>query len=183
MDKPTRDALHSNQQKSRFNLILGSALGLGLSPFAPGTCGTLLGVAAHILIATLLPTGWRTAALIAVLLLVCVANHLLTPWAREYWRSSDPKNFVLDEIAGYLIVPILFHHGELWQIIVWGFLLFRGFDLIKFPPARQIDRHMKNSWGIILDDIVSGFYAVAVMYCMFWIGQRYGLETWFFTNN
>lgn len=162
-------------------ITISSAFGLGLSPIAPGTCGALLGILFHILVVFFLPYKFHVIVLIFILLIVILANHLLTPWAQAYWQSGDPKHFVLDEIAGYLIVPIFFHQGELWQIILWGFLLFRILDIIKIPPARQIDRRMKNSWGIVLDDIISGAYAVLIMYFLLWLGQKFDLEHIFFT--
>lgn len=162
-------------------IAIGSALGLGLSPVAPGTLGALLGVLLHVLAALYLPFNFQIVTFAGALLLVAVANYLLTPWAREYWQSEDPRHFVLDEIAGYLMVPIFFHGGQLWQSVVWGFVLFRLFDIIKLPIARQIDRKMKNSWGILLDDLVSGGYAVIVMYIFLWIGPMLGIEKWLIT--
>jgi phosphatidylglycerophosphatase A len=164
-----------------FKVAIGSALGLGLSPVAPGTLGALWGVLLHIFLGLYTSPFLQSLIAFAALILVSLANHLLTPWAREYWQSEDPRHFVLDEIAGYLMVPIFFHQGGLWQSVLWGFILFRLFDIIKLPPARQIDRKMKNSWGILLDDLVSGGYAVIVMYVFLWIGPAWGLEKWLIT--
>lgn len=149
-------------------IFIGSGFGLGLSPIAPGSCGALLGVAAHILIWSYLPSAIRLYALVFIFLLVCAVHFLLTPWAVAYWRSKDPGHFVLDEVAGYLLVIILYRHGNLWQIALWGFLLFRLFDIIKIPPARQIDRNMPGAWGILLDDFVSAGYAVLAMFILKW---------------
>ena len=77
---------------------------------------------------------------------------------------------MLDEVAGYLVVPILFHGGELWQVALVGFLLFRIFDIIKIPPARQIDQNMHGPWGIVLDDLISGVYAALAIYGLVWFG-------------
>ena len=112
----------------------------------------------------------RCPALVLGLVAVVAANHWLTPWAVKYWKDEDPGNFVLDEVAGYLVVPILFRGGELWQVALWGFLLFRVFDIIKIPPARQIDQNMHGSWGIVLDDIISGIYAALALYALVWLG-------------
>lgn len=150
--------------------FLASGFGLGLSPIAPGTFGTLSGVAIHLLVGLYLPQGARWYALILIFLIVCAVHFLTAPWAIEHWRSKDPQHFVLDEVAGYLLVPILFPYGSLWQVALWGFLLFRAFDIIKVPPARQIDRNMSGAWGILLDDLVSSGYAVAVMFILRWVG-------------
>lgn len=151
-------------------LAVGTSLGLGLSPIAPGSFGALLGVAYHIGVAELLPAPWQVPALALGLAAVVAANHVLTPWAVAYWKDEDPGHFVLDEVAGYLVVPILFRGGELFQVALWGFLLFRIFDIIKIPPARQIDRDLHGPWGIVLDDIVSGSYAALALYALAALG-------------
>jgi phosphatidylglycerophosphatase A len=143
---------------------IGSAFGLGLSPVAPGSFGALLGVLYTIAAFTLAGVEGRVYAIAAALLAVAAANHWLTPWAVDYWKDEDPRHFVLDEVAGYLVVPLLLPHASLWQVGFWGFLLFRIFDVVKIPPARQIDRHLHGPWGILLDDLVSGAYAAAALY-------------------
>ena len=167
--KPTGNSLR---------LALGSALWLGLSPVAPGSCGALLGVLIHVSSVLLLPPGWAMAALITAFVAVSALHFFLTPWAQAYWHSEDPKNFVLDEVAGYLLVPILFHHGRLWQVALWGFLSFRILDIIKVPPARQIDRDMRGALGVILDDLVGAAYAVLFLYVLMWLGVRVGMDRW-----
>jgi phosphatidylglycerophosphatase A len=146
------------------NNAIGSALGLGLSPVAPGSFGALLGVAYTVAVFLVLPVAGRSWAIAFFLLAVSVANHLLTPWAVAFWKNEDPRHFVLDEVAGYLVVPLLVPQGTLWQVAFWGFLAFRVFDVIKIPPARQIDRSMHGPWGILLDDLVSGAYAALAVY-------------------
>ncbi len=157
-------ALGISPTRSRVYLAIGSALYLGLAPVAPGTFGALVGVAVHVIAVMTLPPTIAWAVIFAALIAVSVANHVLTPWAERYFHSDDPKNFVLDEVAGYLVVPLLFPHGPLVPVAVSGFLLFRIFDIIKIPPARQIDRDLHGPWGILLDDIVSGAYAALALY-------------------
>jgi phosphatidylglycerophosphatase A len=117
-----------------------------------------------------------------VFFLVCAANNWLTPWAVAFWQQEDPGHFVLDEVAGYLLVPLLFHQGQLWQVALWGFLLFRVFDIIKIPPARQVDQQIHGAWGILLDDLVSSVYVVLVMYGLWWLGPKIGLEKWLISS-
>ena len=153
-------------------LFVASACGLGLLPIAPGSFGALLGVVAHVAVAFWAPPNVQWVSLVLILLAVSAAHIALTPWSQARWHSLDPKNFVLDEVAGYLVVPILFHRGPLWKTAFCGFLLFRILDVIKVPPARQIDRDTHGAWGILLDDIVSGLYAVGCLYAMDWVFLR-----------
>ncbi len=151
----------------KIRLLGATAFGFGLSPVMPGTCGTVPGVAIHVLIVLTLPAKFQWASLVAVFLLACVGNLALAPWAIRYWKSKDPKHFVLDEVAGYLVIPILFTQGSLWKVALWGFFLFRIFDIIKTPPASYFDKNVSGGWGILLDDIVAGLYAVLVIYMIF----------------
>lgn len=151
-------------------LFIGTAFGLGLSPIMPGTFGALLGVLLHVSTVFLLPSNYHLIVLFTIFVCVCAANHVLFPWAKNYWKSDDPAHFVLDEVAGYLFVPILFQQGKFWPVVIWGFILFRFFDIIKMPIARQIDQKLHNAWGVILDDIVSAIYAVITMIFISWVG-------------
>ena len=92
----------------RLKLLVASAMGLGLSPVVPGTCGTLLGVIIHLAIVWIFPAAMVLPALVFAFIAVSAANHLLTPWAETYWQTEDPGHFVLDEVAGYLFIPVLF---------------------------------------------------------------------------
>jgi phosphatidylglycerophosphatase A len=148
----------------RCRLLFASALGLGLLPLAPGSFGALLGVGMHLAVVWHCPEKWQWAVLAACFVAVCIAHFLLTPWAQKYWNDSDPGQFVLDEVAGYLVVPLVVRAEPLWVVVVSGFLLFRVLDIIKVPPARQIDRDWHGAWGILMDDIVSGLYASGLVW-------------------
>jgi phosphatidylglycerophosphatase A len=154
--------------KNIINIAIASAFGLGLSPIFPGTCGALLGVFLHFMIITFFPSSFQWTSLLIVFILTCLANHWLTPWAVGYWNAPDPKHFVLDEVAGYLWVQILFRHeGQFWKIAGCGFLIFRILDIFKLiPPTRYIDRNIHGAWGILLDDLVSASYAALLMYIL-----------------
>ncbi len=143
---------------------------MGLLPLAPGSFGALWGVVLHLVGWYFLPWELLVPWLVACLLIVSWLNHILTPWAVEFWRgkarkADDPGQFILDEIAGYLMVPIVFQ-GDPFVAATFGFLLFRVLDIIKIQPARWIDRNLHGSWGILLDDLVSGAYAGCVLWAV-----------------
>lgn len=155
-------------------LLLATALGLGLAPVAPGTFGTLLGVLIHVLAESAAPSSWVPPILLAALGLTTVLHIRLTPFAQEHWKSEDPGNFVLDEVAGYLTAALLFPYGPLWPRVLGLFLLFRLFDIVKPQPARYFDRSVSGPWGILMDDIVAGGYAAGTLYVVMWIKQAFG---------
>lgn len=135
--------------------LFGSGLGLGLVPWAPGTFGTLGGVA----VAWALPSD---PALVAAAAVVFVLGLILA--ARL--KGEDPGWFVLDEIAAYLLVPIGLGRG--W--LVWGgaFVFFRLFDISKPWPIRHLER-VPGGWGVMLDDLLAAFYAHAALRLTLWL--------------
>jgi phosphatidylglycerophosphatase A len=75
-------------------------------------------------------------------------------------RLKDPQFVVIDEVAGQLITLIAVPVS--WKSLLLGFILFRGFDIVKPPPVRQIE-NLPGGFGIVLDDVGAGLYALAVM--------------------
>jgi phosphatidylglycerophosphatase A len=67
--------------------------------------------------------------------------------------NDDPGPVVIDEAAGYLFTVAFLPHA-LWTVLA-GFLLFRLLDIVKPPPARQLER-LHGGWGIVLDDVAAG---------------------------
>lgn len=144
-------------------VAVATAGGLGLSPILPGTAGALAGVAIYLSLGAVSSGLWLTTWLSYVLVGVAVLNHVLTPWAQAFWGHPDPSAFVLDEVAGFLVVPLLAPTAPTLVIATLGFVAFRILDTVKIPPARQIDRKMPGSWGILFDDLVSGAYAALLV--------------------
>jgi len=73
---------------------------------------------------------------------------------------KDPQFVVIDEVAGQLITLIAVPVA--WKTLLAGFILFRGFDIVKPPPVRQLEQ-LPEGFGIVLDDVAAGLYALIVM--------------------
>lgn len=71
-------------------------------------------------------------------------------------KTPDPSIVVIDEMVGIWITLLFL--PKTWMAILIAFLAFRGFDIVKLPPARQLE-NIPNGWGIMLDDVVAGIYA------------------------
>ena len=88
-------------------LFLASGFFLGLAPVVPGSFGALVGLAWHGLA---LGLGWGESAIrfwcLCGVFLFAGLHYRLTPWAQAHWHDFDPKHFVLDEVVGYLCVPL-----------------------------------------------------------------------------
>jgi phosphatidylglycerophosphatase A len=153
----------------RLKFWISTAFGLGLSPILPGTCSALLGLILHLLILHILPEAAQFSVLVALFIIFSALCLYLSDWAEAYWKKPDYQSFVLDEVAGYLLVPILFRADNTLPYIIWGFILFRILDMIKIFPANRIDKQMKNRYGVLLDDFVSAIYAAVVLYIAWFI--------------
>ncbi len=144
---------------NRLKLAIVSCGFLGLSPFAPGTVGTLGGVA----IAFLLRDAPNFPVWIAIVCgVLYAASQPLGAWAERYAGKKDPGIFVMDEVIGYLIT-VAWTAGPSLLALCVAFFVFRFFDIVKPPPARQMER-IGGGHGILLDDVFAGLWGlVAVM--------------------
>jgi phosphatidylglycerophosphatase A len=132
--------------------ILWTCFGLGMVPFAPGTFGTLGGVA----LGFLLPGPLWLLGAVAVLMAVGVP---LARLAERVAGRADPGSFVLDEVAGYLVALLWLPAGhDRGLILLLAFLAFRLFDIAKPPPVRRLER-LPGGWGVMVDDLAAGAYA------------------------
>ena len=131
---------------------------LGCSPFAPGTVGTLGGVA----IAWLMRD---TQPFLVWVLVVCaflyVVGRSLGPWSEAYAKKKDPGIFVLDEVIGYLIT-VAWVTGPSPLTLAVGFFVFRFFDVFKPSLARKLEQ-VPGGDGILLDDVVAGLYGFVLV--------------------
>ncbi|ACE84784.1 phosphatidylglycerophosphatase A family protein [Cellvibrio japonicus] len=126
--------------------------GTGLSPWAPGTMGTLAAIPIYWLIQDV---SWP----------IYLSWLLVTFILGVYWcgRSSralgvhDHGGIVWDEFVGYWVTMFMAPKGWIW--ILLGFVLFRFFDIVKPWPIRWLDRRVKGGFGIMVDDLLAGILA------------------------
>ena len=137
--------------------FLALGFGAGLSPVAPGTVGTLVGLP---LAALLRAYAGDTGYLLALALGFAVGVWAADRTGRDL-GVADHGAIVWDEIVAFMLV--LFFVGADPVRQAFAFLLFRVFDIVKPPPARLIDREWHHGFGVMADDIVAAFYALLVM--------------------
>jgi phosphatidylglycerophosphatase A len=144
-----------------------TVLGSGFLRPAPGTWGSATACVLFAPVWFVLHhvDGWAVdAGLLAGILLASVLAVVWGEWASARFASKDPHEFVLDEFAGQwvslLVLPIA-GSASLWGLacaVGSQFFLFRVFDVLKPPPARQLER-LPAGWGILFDDLAAGIYA------------------------
>ncbi len=141
-------------------------LGLGYVPFAPGTFGT----AAAAIFTWAARPGMYALPAIAVIITVFGA---VAAGNAEKELGKDSSRIIIDEVAGYL-VTVLFLPLSL-GVIIWAFVLFRLFDILKPPPINLLER-LPGGIGVMADDIGAGVFANIVLRAatLYW-GARLGI--------
>jgi len=138
--------------------------GLGHGPIAPGTWGSLGAVAVYLAV-SFATGGVGNAWLLGMVAAASAVNLYLGPWAVTHYGSSDPKPVVIDEVAGMWLSLVFVPVGGGWRMVwvcVAAFLLFRIFDILKLPPAKQLER-LPTGAGILCDDLAAGIQANIVL--------------------
>jgi phosphatidylglycerophosphatase A len=139
---------------------IGSGFGAGLSPIAPGTAGTAVGLLLFWPMRTLSPLVLIGAIVLLFLIGVYAAAHV----ARQEQRE-DPGLVVVDEIVG-MWISLLFVP---WSpaTAAGAFVLFRIMDVVKPFPARRLE-DLPGGWGIMADDVMAGVYANVALQAILW---------------
>ena len=130
--------------------LIASGGGAGYAPGAPGTAGSLVGLAIG---AVLLHFGH------GVLLLGALAVSGAGVWAvNRVGGGEDPGWIVVDEIAGQMIALLALPYLSLPGLFL-AFALFRLFDITKLGPIGLLDRR-HDALGVMGDDWIAGVFAL-----------------------
>lgn len=146
--------------------LITSGFGLGRLPLAPGTWGSVP-VAAFFALMCYVGAGvWTISAVMVVIALAASAACVtFGPTVIEAAGKNDPREIVVDEMAGQAITFIgISATGEKAILIttVFGFLLFRLLDIAKPWPCRKLEK-LPAGWGVLADDLAAGVYAAIVL--------------------
>jgi phosphatidylglycerophosphatase A len=137
--------------------LLACGFGSGLSPFAPGTVGTLFAWATY----PLLRSWMNDLELLGFLAACFIGGILAVHKTGADLGVADHGSIVWDEIVPFWLVLLLCPTGLICQAT--AFVLFRLFDIFKPQPARYFDQKVKNGFGVMADDLVAGAYTVLVL--------------------
>jgi phosphatidylglycerophosphatase A len=187
-------------RKRRFAYLIATSLGLGYLPFAPGTWGSLAGLALAAIIAIrndwIIPGDWLISSEIigrALFVLLSAIGVWAAGRVANDCGKKDPQFVVIDEVSGQWLalllgsIHLIVSHsagGETrwfmadvgasvplnWKYLLLGFILFRSFDIWKPFPVRQAES-LPGGWGIMADDWLAAIYAAAGL----WIARALGL--------
>jgi len=133
--------------------------GAGLSPVAPGTAGSAVGVLLFFAF------GRLTLPVYGLTLLALFA---LAIWASDsagrQFGVTDDSRIVIDEVVGQLVaLAPLAGGGAAWPLVVTGFVAFRVFDVWKPGPVGRAERNLPGGLGVVMDDVLAGVLAGLVL--------------------
>jgi phosphatidylglycerophosphatase A len=140
----------------RVALVIATTGGAGLSPIAPGTAGSAVGVVVF-WFTRAWPLGWQIALIVAVAGVGTWAAGV----AAEHFKREDPREVVVDEVAGQLVTLVATGAGIYGMIL--GFFVFRALDIVKPWPANRFER-LPGGLGIMADDLMAGVYGNLVLH-------------------
>jgi phosphatidylglycerophosphatase A len=141
---------------TRIGVAIATVGGAGFFPVAPGTVGSAAGVVIY-----MLTRHWAPVAQGSLLLAIIVIGIWAGDVTAKALNREDPGPVVIDEVAGQLVT--LFLTGVGWTGAIAGFFIFRVLDIIKPPPARQLEG-LHGGLGIMADDLAAGAYGWGLMW-------------------
>tara|TARA_Y100001958_G_C21209993_1_gene535832 strand:+ start:248 stop:754 length:507 start_codon:yes stop_codon:yes gene_type:complete len=148
------------------NFLFVTFFGLGTIRYAPGTIASLITTILFFSFFHIIELN-KFFILIIILITIVFSIFSVAFYIKDS-QNKDPKEVVIDEFIGQSLPIYMYEisHNNLNNyfdtilIYLYIFLLFRFFDILKPFPINYIDKKMKNSFGIIFDDIIAGLYVI-----------------------
>jgi phosphatidylglycerophosphatase A len=147
-----------------FILLLATGFGLGYSPIAPGTLGTLIAIPLYYFLSNIQSPTYEITLIGFLFLSVWVSQT-----AEIFFGRRDDPRIVIDEMMGFLITMLWVPKTILFVIL--GFFLFRFFDILKPFPIRRLERGLKGGYGVVMDDVMAGVYANIILQLIYLIAR------------
>jgi phosphatidylglycerophosphatase A len=140
-----------------FFLLFATGFGVGYSPIAPGTLGTLLAIPVYYFLSAIPSPIYEITLIGFFFLSVWISEN-----AEIFFGKKDDQRIVIDEMMGFLITMLWV--PKTVRFIIIGFFLFRLFDILKPFPIRQLEKRLKGGYGVVLDDVIAGVYANIILH-------------------
>ena len=146
-------------------MFLATGFYSGNLPKAPGTWGSLVALVPWFFMRNLpLPTYLGTLAILFVI------GCILAGSAEKILDQADAGPIVIDEFVGmFITLSAAPNHPAAW---ILGFLLFRVFDVFKPFPCSWFDQHIHGGFGIMMDDVIAGLYALLSLHLLWMLVSK-----------
>ena len=151
----------------RFILLLATGFGVGYSPIAPGTLGSLIAIPIYYFLSEISSPLYEITLIGLFFLSVWISEN-----AERLFGKKDDQRIVIDEIIGFLVTMLWVR--KTLPFIIMGFFLFRFFDILKPFPIRRLEKGLKGGYGVVLDDAIAGVYANILIRIVFYFALSSG---------
>jgi phosphatidylglycerophosphatase A len=156
--------MNPQSKMKHFISLLATGFGVGYSPVAPGTLGTLVAILLYYFLSNI-PSPLYEITLIGFFFF----SIWISENAEEFFGKKDDPRIVIDEIMGFLITMLWV--PKTIRFVIIGFFLFRVFDILKPYPIRRLEKRFKGGFGVVLDDVAAGVYANIVLQFIYLIAR------------
>ena len=135
----------------------------GLMPKAPGTWGSALAC----VIAPFCFVPLNDCVRFFLLIILFIVGGIASSFAEKILRKKDPSEVVIDELVGVWIVLLPYKTPSL-LVYLLAFIFFRLFDILKPWPVRASENWLPNGFGIMIDDVIAGIFALICTYSVYY---------------
>ncbi len=147
-----------NSSEIKINFIerlVGSGFYTGYIPFASGTFGSLVALLIYWI------PGFENPFIMFLAIVVLIAYGIYVGNKFDIKYGKDPAECTVDEMVGQWIALLFVPKTVILSVVV--FFVWRFFDIVKPYPARNLE-YLPGGLGIMIDDVVSGFYSLIVIH-------------------
>ena len=143
--------------------IFPTLFGIGYSPIAPGTIGSIFSIVFLYFLIKFVSYSF----LVIIFLIILFTSLKLIEKYSNLLKSHDSSTIVIDEFLGIFLIILFYDYLKFSNDFIMFLLiliLFRFFDILKIFPINWVDKNIKNSFGVVLDDLLAGVYSIIVLY-------------------
>ena len=143
--------------------IFTTLFGIGYSPIAPGTIGSIFSIVFLYFLIKFVSYSF----LVIIFLIIFFTSLKLIEKYSNLLNSHDSSTIVIDEFLGIFLIILFYDYLKFANDFIMFLLiliLFRFFDILKIFPINWVDKNIKNSFGVVLDDLLAGVYSIIVLY-------------------
>jgi len=143
--------------------IFTTLFGIGYSPIAPGTIGSIFSIVFLYFLIKFVSYSF----LVIIFLIILFTSLKLIEKYSNLLKNHDSSTIVIDEFLGIFLIILFYDYLKFTNDFIMFLLiliLFRFFDILKIFPINWVDKNIKNSFGVVLDDLLAGVYSIIVLY-------------------
>ena len=143
--------------------IFTTLFGIGYSPIAPGTISSIFSIVFFYFLIKFVSYSF----LVIIFLIILFTSLKLIEKYSNLLKSHDSSTIVIDEFLGIFLIILFYDYLKFANDFIMFLIiliLFRFFDILKIFPINWVDKNIKNSFGVVLDDLLAGVYSIIVLY-------------------